>query len=118
MDSTEKMRNIVRILDNKKAVDIKVLDIGGISIIADYFVICNGTSTTQVRALTDEVEEKMEELGETLLKKEGKQGYNWILMDYGDVVVHIFHEETRDFYSLEKLWSDADEVDLSKLLAQ
>lgn len=110
MNAAEKARRIADLLDQKKAIDVKVLDISDITVIADYFIICSGTSSTQVKALTDEVEEKMAEAGSPCLKKEGKQGNQWILMDFGDVVVHIFQEETRSFYDLEKLWSDAREV--------
>ncbi len=118
MDARQKMETIVKVLDNKKAVDIRVLDISGITIIADYFVLCSGRSTTQVKALTDEVEFQLDEAGVPCQKKEGKQGYNWMLMDYGDVVVHIFHEETREFYALEKLWADADEVDVAQIVEE
>jgi ribosome-associated protein len=116
MTSAEKMQLIVKTLDDKKAEDIRVLSLGGLTILADYFVICSAQSTTQVKALSDNVEEKMDEAGEPLVKKEGKQGLNWILMDYGDVICHIFYQETRDFYALEKLWADAEEVDISDII--
>lgn len=115
MTAEEKMKRIVAALSDKKAKDIKVLNISGITIIADYFVICSGSSTTQVKALTDEVEFKLEEAGVPCGKKEGKQGYSWMLMDYNDVVVHIFHDEMRSFYALEKLWADAENVDVSAI---
>lgn len=97
---------IVGILEGKKAKDIDVINIGNISILADYFVICNGTSTTHIKTLADELEIKMEELGYRYLHKEGYNSARWILLDYGQVVVHIFHEEDRSFYNLERLWSD------------
>ncbi len=118
MTAAEKMQLITKTLDSKKADDIRVLSVGDLTILADYFVICSAQSTTQVKALADNVEEKMDEAGEELLKKEGKQGLNWILMDYGDVICHIFYQETRDFYGLEKLWADAEEVDISDIIEQ
>ncbi|MBQ4515368.1 MAG: ribosome silencing factor [Clostridia bacterium] len=118
MTATEKMQLITKTLDDKKADDIRVLSVGDLTILADYFIICSAQSTTQVKALADNVEEKMDEAGESLLKKEGKQGLNWILMDYGDVICHIFYQETRDFYALEKLWADAQEVDISDLITE
>ncbi len=118
MTATERMRHIVRHLDNKQARDLKVLKVSGLTILADYFVICSASSTTQVRALADTLEEKMEALGEQVLQKEGKQGLNWILMDYSDVIVHIFYQETREFYGLEKLWTDAEELPLEDILEE
>ena len=112
MTSQEKMEVIVRHLDQKKAKDIKALKVSGLTLLADYFVICSATSTTQVKALADTLEDATELKGIDLLQKEGKQGLNWILMDYSDVIVHIFYQETREFYGLEKLWSDAEELSL------
>lgn len=97
---------IVEFLDAKKAKDIDIIDIREVTILADYFVICNGTSTTHIKALADEVEFKMQELGSKYLRKEGYNSARWILMDFGSVIVHIFHEEDRKFYNLERLWSD------------
>ena len=116
MTAAEKMKKIAAVLDGKKADDIRILQISDLTILADYFLICSAPSTTQVKALADAVEEEMERAGEPPLKKEGKQGHNWILMDYGDVICHIFYQETRDFYSLEKLWADAKELELSDIL--
>ncbi|MBE7048436.1 MAG: ribosome silencing factor [Ruminococcaceae bacterium] len=118
MTATEKMKLVARHLDNKKAHDVTVLKITGLTILADYFVICSAPSTTQVKALGDTLEEAMEAAGEVLLKKEGKQGLNWILLDYSDVIVHIFYQETREFYGLEKLWADAEELPLEKILEE
>lgn len=106
MDSKAIVEKILGILEDKKAKDINVIDIQGISILADYFVICHGTSTTHIKALADELETKMEEAGYRYLHREGYNSARWILMDYGEVVVHIFHEEDRGFYNLERLWSD------------
>lgn len=97
---------IAGILEEKKAKDLSTIDIKDISILADYFIICSGTSTTHIRTLADEVEEKMEKVGIRVLHKEGYNSARWILLDYGSVVIHIFHEEDRGFYNLERLWSD------------
>lgn len=116
MTAKEKMNGIVKILDEKKAHDIKVLEISDLTVLADYFVICSADSTTAVRSLSDYVEEGLEALGEQPPRKEGKDGFNWLLMDYSDVIVHIFYQETREFYALEKLWADAPELDISAIL--
>ncbi|MBQ4518385.1 MAG: ribosome silencing factor [Clostridia bacterium] len=118
MTAKEKMELAVRHLDSKKAKDIKVLEVTGLTLLADYFVICSATSTTQVKALGDTLEEKLELAGEPLLKKEGKQGMQWVLMDYSDVIVHIFYQETREFYGLEKLWADAREIPLNEIIEE
>lgn len=97
---------IVGILDSKKAKQINVIDISGISILADYFIICTGTSATHVKALADELEMRLEEAGIRRSHCEGYDSANWILADYGEVVVHIFKEDDRKFYNLERLWAD------------
>ncbi len=106
---------IVEILDAKKAQEIKLLAVEEQTILADYFILCTGTSNTQVKALAGEVEFKLEQAGVHLRRMEGYQEGSWIVMDYSSVILHIFHRETRDFYQLEKLWSDAENVDLSAL---
>ncbi len=105
---------VARLLDSKKGIDIEVIKVEDLTIIADYFVICTGTSSTHVRALADEVEFKLKE-NESLypLHVEGYTTSSWILMDYGSVIVHIFTADTRKFYSLERLWSDAPKVDIT-----
>lgn len=109
---------VVTALDSKKGKDIRVLHIEEQTTLADYFVICNGTSTTQVRALADAVEEAMSKAGEEPHHIEGHHGGEWTLLDYSSVVVHVFTEEGREFYSLERLWSDAAPVDISQLLTR
>ncbi|MBO8136745.1 MAG: ribosome silencing factor [Desulfotomaculum sp.] len=99
--------------EEKKARDIVVLDIGDVSVICDYFVICSGSTNTQVKAIAENVEKKMEECGHQPKRREGMREGNWILLDYGDVVVHIFREEERHFYNLERLWGDAEVVQTS-----
>ena len=105
-------------LDDKKAKDVKILRTTEQTVLADYFVICNGTSSTQVRALADAVEEAMTKEGEEPHHIEGHRGGEWTLLDYSAVVVHVFTEEAREFYSLERLWSDAAPVDVSQYLTQ
>ncbi len=104
----------VQALDSKKGKDIRVLYTEEQTSLAEYFVICNGTSTTQVRALADAVEEAMSKAGEEPHHVEGHRGGEWTLLDYSAVVVHVFTEEAREFYSLERLWSDAAPVDVEQ----
>ena len=106
----ERVQKIAQALYDKKASDIKILDISEITSIGNYFIICNCSSTTQVKACADEVEEKMKEIGVYPSHLEGYNGGNWILMDYNDIIVHVMQEETHEFYALEKLWSDAEEI--------
>lgn len=106
-----------RALDSKKGLDINVMDVEGLTSLTDYFVICTGGSNTQINALCDAVEEKLEqEAGEKALRREGHRGGTWVLLDYGCVVVHVFNSEAREFYSLERLWNDGTPVDLSQIL--
>ncbi len=118
MTATEKMKLAARFLGSKKARDISVLQVTGVTLLADYFIVCSATSTTQVKALASGLEEAMEEAGEQLFVKEGTQGLNWILLDYSDVIIHVFYQETREFYDLEKLWSDATEIPLEEILEE
>ncbi|MBP2653306.1 MAG: rsfS [Firmicutes bacterium] len=92
---------------DKKAWDIVILDLEGVSLIADNFVICSANSTTQVQAIADNIEEKLEELGIKVLHKEGYREARWILLDYGECIAHIFVDDDRRFYNLEQLWGDA-----------
>ena len=107
---------IVALLDTHKAQDIKVLKVYDQTIVADYFVLCTGTSNTQVKALAGEIEYKMGLAKVDYLRMEGYNEGSWIIVDYGSVLVHIFQRETRDFYNLEKLWSDSEDIDVSALL--
>ena len=106
-----------RALDSKKGIDIKVLETGHLTTLADYFVICTATSTTQVKALSDACEAALKAAGEPPHHIEGHQGGTWVLLDFSSVVVHVFMEEAREFYGLERLWGDARPVDLSEVLA-
>ncbi len=94
----------------KKAEDVNVIDISGISTIADYFVIASGRNDNQMRTLMDNVEEKMGRAGYTAKMREGTDGNVWVLLDYGDVIVHIFGQEDREFYDLDRIWRDGKEV--------
>ena len=116
MTQEEMLSTIVKALDSKKAENIQAIGIKDLTIIADYFVIANGTNTTQTKALADEVEFKLGQLGKKPTRTEGYTGSNWIILDYSDIVVHIFYKETRDFYSLERLWSDGEKIDISEFL--
>ena len=111
MEAKEIVSGIVTSLDKHKAQDIRVIGVTDVTTIADYFVIAAGTSSTQVKSLTDYVEEEMEEIGVRPLRTEGYHSSTWILLDYGSVVVHVFQEETRRFYDLERLWKDGVPLD-------
>lgn len=105
MTSLEKAYKINEILDSKKAVDMNILHVQDKFVIADYFVIATGTSSTHVKSLADEVEFELKKMNVLPLSHEGKMSNSWVLLDYGDVIVHIFSKEARDFYDLEKLWN-------------
>ena len=107
---------LARALDSKKGQDIKVLETGDLTTLADYFVLCTATSSTQVKAMSDACEEAVEAHGERVHHIEGHRGGTWLLMDFSSVVVHVFTDEARKFYDLERLWSDAQEVDLAQVL--
>ena len=115
MTSLETAKNIVKILDNKKAMDIDLIQTQELTIVSDYFVIANGTSNTHVRALADEVEEEMTKLGVEPDHIEGR-ATGWILLDYGCVLVHVFDPQSREYYNLERLWGDAAKVDISDIV--
>ena len=105
-------KHAIQALDNKKAQEIKLLKTREVTILADYFVICTATSTTQLKTLSDEVEKVLKENGEPPLRREGNRAGGWVLIDFGCVVVHLFLKDARDFYMLERLWSDAEDVEI------
>ena len=109
---------LARALDSKKGQDIKVLKTGDLTTLADYFVLCTATSSTQVKAMSDACEEAVEAHGERVHHIEGHRGGTWGLLDFSSVVVHVFMEEAREFYGLERLWGDATPVDLTGVLAE
>jgi len=117
MQTNELLENAVRILDSKKAENITALEITDLSSVADYFVIVSGTSSTHIKALAEELEEKLTALGKEPNHIEGRTT-GWILLDYGTVVVHIFTPADRENFNLEKLWQDAKEVDISKWITE
>ena len=114
MNSIDIARAAVKLLDDKKAQDIVVLDVGKLTSLGDYFVICSGTSSTQVKALADELDEKLKVSGAKARRVENDKASQWVLLDYGDVICHIFYHETRGFYCLERLWADAPRVELGE----
>ena len=116
MDSKIMALKLAKALDSKKGQDIQVLKTGDLTTLADYFVICTATSTTQIKALADACEKNLKEQGEPPHHVEGHRGGTWVLMDFSAVVVHIFDDEARKFYDLERLWQDAEKVDLSDVL--
>ena len=108
---------VTKALDEKKGVGIKLLKIDRVSSLADYFLICTGTSNTHVKTLCDYAEYTMVDvLGEPMLGREGHRGNSWELLDFGSVVVHVFTDEARKFYDLERLWADAEVVDLTDIV--
>ena len=109
---------VTKALDDKKGMDIKLLRIADVSSLADYFLICTGTSNTHVKTLCDHAEYTLEQLGEPRLGREGHRGNSWELLDFGSLVVHVFTEEAREFYALERLWADAEQVDLKDIIVE
>ncbi|KPU27875.1 iojap family protein [Caloranaerobacter sp. TR13] len=107
---------ILEAADNKKAFDIKLLDISNITTIADYFIFVSGNNERQVIAIADEIEDKMYQLGYDVISKEGYREGRWVLLDFGDIVVHVFHKEDREFYNLDRLWIDAKEIDIDNII--
>ena len=109
---------VTKALDSKKGLDIKLLRIDKVSSLADYFLICTGTSNTHVRTLCDYAEHTLEQLGEPMLGREGHRGNSWELLDFGAIVVHVFTQEAREFYSLERLWADAEQISIDDIIVE
>ena len=110
----EYLKTIYKALDDKKAEDIQIIDIHEVSYMADYFIIANGTNVNQVHALCDNVSEEMAKLKMHTKQTEGYASGNWILMDYGDIIIHIFDKESRSYYDLERIWKDGKVVELDQ----
>lgn len=110
MEINELYDNIISALEDKKAKDVKTIDIQKLTTIASYFIICSGTSVTHIKTLADEVEYRLKQKNVKPLRREGYNSARWILIDYGDIVVHIFHDEDREFYNLEHLWQDGKAI--------
>ncbi len=113
MDSKQLAKKITELIFNKKGFDVKIIDLKKLTTIADYFVICSADSDTQVKAIADEVDKTLRDEGIRSWHKEGYKGLNWVLLDFVDVVVHVFKKDSRQFYNLEKLWGDAEITDVS-----
>lgn len=111
-ESREMTKLAIAALEDKKAEDIRVIDISEVSVLADYFIIANGTNRSQIQALADTVEEKLGRAGLPLKQIEGYDTANWVLLDFGDIIVHIFDKENRLFYDLERIWRDGKQVNL------
>lgn len=118
MEAKEKVKQMaetaVAALEDKKAEDIRVIDISEVSVLADYFIIASGTNTSQIQAMADEVEEKLSNAGHPMKQIEGYDHANWVLLDFGDIIVHIFDKENRLFYDLERIWKDGKLVEMEK----
>lgn len=115
MNSKEIAKLAIKALEDKKAEEIKVIDISEVSVIADYFIIANGTNRSQIQALSDHVEETLGKMGASLRQIEGYQNANWVLLDFQDVIIHIFDKENRLFYDLERIWRDGKMVEKDSL---
>ncbi|MBE7012930.1 MAG: ribosome silencing factor [Ruminococcaceae bacterium] len=115
MNSFELMKKAVNAADDRKAIDISVLHVEPLTTLCDYFVICSGTSAPHVNAIYEEIDEKLSEIGVYPASRQGVGNPGWVLLDYGDVIVHIFNESSREFYSIERLWSDAEQINVENL---
>lgn len=104
------LKLIYQALEDKKGEDIVMIDISQVSVLADYFVICSAGNDSQIQALVDNVDEKMHENGYQIRQQEGRNSGTWVLLDYGDVIVHIFERENRSFYNLERIWNDGRRI--------
>lgn len=116
MNSYEQSILTAKAISSKKGLDIKLIEIGDISSLADYMVIATSTSSTHVKAIADEVEYQLDNAGISVSHIEGYRSNSWILLDYVDVIVHIFSDEAREFYDLERLWQDGKEIDISDIV--
>ncbi|GLY10030.1 ribosome silencing factor [Bacillus badius] len=116
MDQPEILQRVANAADDKRAENIVVLNMRGISLMADYFMICHGNSDKQVQAIAREIKEQAEELGYEVKRMEGFDEAQWVLIDLGDIIVHVFHREERLYYNLERLWGDAPELDVEREL--
>lgn len=116
MEIKQMLDTVVKTLYSKKAHDIQVLKVDDVTIMADYFVICTGMSNTQIKALAGEVEFKLSQEGVEPLHTEGYGSSEWVLLDYGSIIVHVFYKSAREYYKLERLWADGTEVDITEFI--
>lgn len=114
-NAKEMVKTVVAALQDKKGEDIRVIDISGVTVIADYFIIASGSNPNQVQALVDNVEEQMYKAGYDDPRVEGYNTASWVLLDYNDVIVHVFSQDDRLFYDLERIWRDGKEIDVDSL---
>lgn len=116
MEQPKEMARIAyQALADKKGEDIKIIDIAGISVLADYFLIASGSNESQIRAMVDNVEEELLKAGYSVKQREGYGTGSWVLMDFGDIIVHVFDKENRLFYDLERIWRDGRTIDIESL---
>ncbi len=115
MESKAAARIAYKALEDKKGEDIKIIDISNVSVLADYFIIANGTNKNQVQALVDNVQEELDKVGVQVKQVEGYRMGNWILLDYGDIIIHVFSKEDRLFYDLERIWRDGKDISIEEL---
>lgn len=115
MESSKLAKIAYEALSDKKGEDIKVINISEVSVLADYFIIANGNSDSQVRALVENVEEELDKVGCPVKQREGNGNGGWVLLDFGDIIVHVFDKENRLFYDLERIWRDGKTVDVEAL---
>lgn len=118
MTEQQKLELIVKSLDSKRGEDIQAIRIADLTILADYFVIVNGTSNTHARTLADEVEFQLSQQGIEPDRREADTSNTWIILDYGDIIVHVFYKETRNFYKLEGVWADGEQIDISSFITK
>ncbi|MCR5836804.1 MAG: ribosome silencing factor [Lachnospiraceae bacterium] len=115
MTSKEIAKIAFNALDDKKGIDISIIDITEVSVIADYFIIAGGNNENQVQAMVDSVDEELSKAGIHANHIEGYRNANWVLMDYNDVIIHVFNQDDRLFYDLERIWRDGKEIDITSL---
>jgi ribosome-associated protein len=113
--SLQIVKHAVEALQDKKGNDIQVIEVGDLTVLTEYFVLCSGTSTTQIKTLADAVEFQLKQKGNPPIRVEGYQSGNWIAVDFGSVIVHVFHTEMREFYNLERVWADGKKIDIDTL---
>ena len=115
MEAKVAARIAYQALEDKKGEDIKIIDISNVSVLADYFIIANGNNKNQVQALVDNVQEELDKVGVQVKQVEGYRMGNWILLDYGDIIIHVFSKEDRLFYDLERIWRDGKDLSIEEL---
>ncbi|MBQ8296674.1 MAG: ribosome silencing factor [Ruminococcus sp.] len=118
MTQQEKLEKIIRTLDSKRGEDIQAIKVTDLTILADYFVIVNGNSNTHTRTLADEVEFQLSQEEIEPERRESDTGNTWIILDYADIIVHVFYKEARNFYQLERLWADGEQIDISQYIVK